>query len=64
MTPALLHQPSMLHAPPFPLQGVWEPKAVIAFLDELVNRSAIRDELAQPGGWERLGREVAAQHSA
>ncbi|PRW58820.1 eukaryotic translation initiation factor 3 subunit L-like [Chlorella sorokiniana] len=35
-------------------QGVWEPKAVIAFLDELVKRSAIRDDLAQPGALDKL----------
>ncbi|KAL4425846.1 hypothetical protein ABPG75_009862 [Micractinium tetrahymenae] len=34
--------------------SVWEPKAVVAFLDELVKRSAIRDELSQPGAVDKL----------
>ncbi|KAL4859842.1 Eukaryotic translation initiation factor 3 subunit L [Chlorella vulgaris] len=34
--------------------NVWEPQAVIAFLNELVTRSAIREELAQPGATDNL----------
>lgn len=34
--------------------SVWEPKAVLAFLEELVKRSAIREELSQPGAVDKL----------
>ena len=45
---------------------MWEPKAVVAFLDELVKRSAIREELAQPGeggaGWLKAGGGAWGKH--
>ncbi|PSC76421.1 eukaryotic translation initiation factor 3 subunit L-like [Micractinium conductrix] len=35
-------------------EGMWEPQAVVAFLNELVTRSGIREELAQPGAVDNL----------